>query len=774
MESAAPDAPLAPPVVAVVVVHDPGPWFDESLAALAAQDYPNLNTLFLLTTGVNAASDAEVRRRIFARLPDAFVRELGTNPGFGAAANEVLRLVEGDSGFFCFCHDDVALDHDAIRMLVEELYRSNAGVVGPKLVSWDDPGLLQTVGLGLDRFGEIDSIIEPGEYDQEQHDRVRDVFVLPSACLLVRADLFRALGGFDPAISFHGDDVDLCWRVHLSGARVVVAPQARARHREELEVRRPELHHDLLRARHRVRSVMTLTGGSRLPLRSLEMVVLTVAELVVGAFTGRLGEAWSSVRAMIGLVPRLPAVLSRRGAIAKLRQVGDAEILPLQERGSARLTSFRRSRDTATYIGAETNVRRWRESTLAVTATWLVLLACIVVASRTLIDTAVPAIGELLPMPASARDLAGDYASAWNPGGLGGTVANPTGWAVLSVASVFWLFKMGAGLTILLIGLIVLGVWGMWRLATVFPTNRARITALLVYAAVPLLPGVISTGRLSALVGYAAVPWFVNLLRTAAGIGTADPAAAAVDLADGVIALSVRERIRRSALVADRRRRWPSRWLRPSLVVLVVDRGRPRRDDPARRRRLAHRGVADRARCRLAARRLALNLPWASTWSWDDLTASPLAGPIGRGLIDTATMAVGGSQFEVLALALYLPRPRRAGPVAGMAVDLGGARRRPDRRVPRPGRAAGPRCPPVRRPGRRDPVGPGGAGAGHLGGGGRGRRSAPTSPDAPSGGGNRSGCCRWRRHRRAGPVGLHDPRRLVVPAPGQHARAGRG
>ena len=689
MESAAPDAPLAPPVVAVVVVHDPGPWFDESLAALAAQDYPNLNTLFLLTTGVNAASDAEVRRRIFARLPEAFVRELGTNPGFGAAANEVLRLVEGDSGFFCFCHDDVALDADAIRMLVEELYRSNAGVVGPKLVSWDDPGLLQTVGLGLDRFGEIDSIIEPGEYDQEQHDRVRDVFVLPSACLLVRADLFRALGGFDPAISFHGDDVDLCWRVHLSGARVVVAPQARARHREELEVRRPELHHDLLRSRHRVRSVMTLTGSSRLPLRSLEMVVLTVAELVVGAFTGRLGEAWSSVRAMIGLIPRLPAVLSRRGAIAKIRQVGDAEVLPLQERGSARLTSFRRSRDTATYIGVETNVRRWRESTLAVTATWLLLLAAIIVASRTLIDTAVPAIGELLPMPASARDLAGDYASAWNPGGLGGTVANPTGWAVLSVASVFWLFKMGAGLTILLIGLVVLGAWGMWRLATVFPTNRARITALLVYAAVPLLPGVISTGRLSALVGYAAVPWFVNLLRTAAGIGTADPAAAAVDLADGVIVLSARERIRRAAARSHRRRAGhragPERRRRAGR-----HRRRTRRDDPAGRRRMAHGGMADRARRRRAARRsrpqpavgvdLVVGRPRSRA-------AGRTARPGGAGHRND-----GGRPVPVRGAGAgpLPPGPRRAGPLAGLAVDVGGAGGRTDRRVPRPGRAAGP------------------------------------------------------------------------------------
>ena len=83
-----------------------------------------------------------------------------------------------------------------------------------------------------------------------------------------------------------------------------------------------------------------------------------------------------------------------------------------------------------------------------------------------------------------------------------------------------------------------------------YPANRARIVALVVYAAIPLTPGVISTGRLSALVAYAAVPWFVNLLRIAVGIGTADPATAADDMVDGIIALSWRERLRRTALLA--------------------------------------------------------------------------------------------------------------------------------------------------------------------------------------------------------------------------------
>ena len=649
------DAPLAPSVVPVVVVHSPGPWFDEVLASLAAQDYPNLNTLFLLTTSVGTDTDAaDVRRRIFDRLPEAFVRELGANPGFGAAANEVLRFVEGESGFFCFCHDDVALAPDAVRALVEELYRSNAGAVGPKLVTWDDPGVLQHVGLGLDRFGEVDPITEPGEYDQEQHDAVRDVFALSSACLLVRADLFRALGGFDPSISFHGDDIDLCWRIHLLGARTVVVPQARVRHREELEVRRPDLHHDLLRARHRMRTVVTLTGGGRLPMRSIEMVLLTAAELVIGAFTGRLSEAWASVRGLLGLIPRTPALLARRGAIAKTRRVGDDEILELQNRGSARLTSFRRGRDTETYIGAETNVRRWRESSLAVTATWILLLIGILIASRTLIDGRVPTVGEFLPLPSSARELLNDYASAWNPGGLGNTVANPTGWAVVSVASVLWLFRMGLGLTMLVVGLIIVGVWGAWRLATVHPTNRARITATVVYAAVPLVPGVMSTGNLSGLVAYATVPWFVHLLRVAVGIGTPDPAAAEIDLVEGVIPLGGRERVRRTALLvivtALAIAMAPAIAIIFAVIVvvlgvttLIVGGG------------LRIAGWMTGLGALAVVGGLILNVPWAMTWSWADLTAPELAGPGGRGLVDTAAMAIGDAQFEWLAIALYLP-----------------------------------------------------------------------------------------------------------------------
>ena len=86
----------------------------------------------------------------------------------------------------------------ALRLLVEEAYRSNAAIVGPKLVDFDNPEVLLDVGRAIDRLGGSHTGIETGELDQEQHDGVRDVFYVSSAVMLVRTDLFTELGGFDP------------------------------------------------------------------------------------------------------------------------------------------------------------------------------------------------------------------------------------------------------------------------------------------------------------------------------------------------------------------------------------------------------------------------------------------------------------------------------------------------------------------------------------------------------------------------------------------------
>ena len=497
-----------------MVVYEPGDWFHAVLESVAAQDYSNLKSLFLL---VGDAGDMPAMIR--AKVPNAFVRAIDGNPGFGTAANEVLRLVEGENGFFCFLHDDVVLDFGAIRLLVEEVYRSNGGIVGPKLVEWDNPQVLQHVGLAVDRFGEVDAMVEPGELDQEQHDGVRDVFAVPTACMLVRADLFRAIGGFDPTIEFSGDDVDLCWRAHLGGARVLVVPAARARHREKLAERRGDAVSAARSARTRMRTVLTLTGGQRMPLLMLQLVVMTLTESIIFLLTGRFRLMIASLGSLIGIVPRFGSYLARRRSVAALRNVPDREIAGLQLRGSARFASYMRSRDARSIDFDSTNERRWRQTAGSAPAiAWLSVVTLALLGSRGLITGGVPRFGQFLAFPASPADLLSDYLSGWSGHGLGSTSAAPTGMALIALGGVATVFNMGALHTLGVIGLLFVGYLGMWRLSSLFPTARARVAALVVYAAVPLPGALLAAGRWSALACYAATPWSVHLLRRLAGI----------------------------------------------------------------------------------------------------------------------------------------------------------------------------------------------------------------------------------------------------------------
>lgn len=528
-ESPAPEArpaiehlAAAPPVVCAMAVYHPGPWFAETLAALVAQDYPNLHHLFFVVQGeaTDGDSDDGVVASIASSLPSAVVRRVAGNPGFGPLMNEVSRLVQGDAGFFCLMHDDVALAPDAISRLVEEAFRSNAGVVGPKLTDWDDPSIVQSVGFGADRIGETSSPVEPGERDQEQHDAIRDVFVLPSACVVVRSDLFREVGGYPREVGFYGEDLDLCWRVHLSGARVLVVPSAKARHRNSLASRRDDPDHHVLEARHRVRTVVSLSGRLQIPFAILQMLLTSIVRVVVGLATGKVREPLASLRASLAVCFDTAFIVRRRSEVRPFRRVPAAEIHDLQDKGSARFATFirarrarlaRRSRElTRTTTGSASA----RQATLAVLGT----LVIIVVGSRGLLIGGTRVVGEFLPLRTateSPRALLSTYVNGWWSGGFGHATPVPTAAALTALAGIAMAFQIGLLQSVAIVGAVIVGCVGMWQVASGYFSHRARVAAFVVYGLTPVSYVAIGRGQWGVLLTVAALPWVLRLFVVA-------------------------------------------------------------------------------------------------------------------------------------------------------------------------------------------------------------------------------------------------------------------
>ena len=133
-------------MVAVVVTQRADADLDAVFAGLAAQDYPSLRTIIVDLSGTEtvAAHAGDV-------VSGAFVRRLPRDTGPLAAANEVLRLVEG-AAFYLFLDPSTVLETSVVRALIEEAYRSNAGILGPKLLDPNDPTRLADVGAAIDKF----------------------------------------------------------------------------------------------------------------------------------------------------------------------------------------------------------------------------------------------------------------------------------------------------------------------------------------------------------------------------------------------------------------------------------------------------------------------------------------------------------------------------------------------------------------------------------------------------------------------------------------------
>ncbi|MGH9096634.1 MAG: glycosyltransferase, partial [Acidimicrobiales bacterium] len=544
------------------------------LASFAAQDYAELSVLVL-----DCASAEDLTARVAASLPTAYVRRFEQNQGYGATSNEVGSMVDGAS-YFLFCHDDVALFPDTVHLLVEEAFRSNAGIVSPKVVSWDDPDRLVHVGMTVDKGGSVTDRVQPNEIDHGQHDAVRDVFVAPGGCTLVRADLFEELGGFDPTIVAMGEDLDLCWRAQVAGARVIVVPDARVRHLEEMASgarpieaslvgtthgrRRHPVTLQELQRRHELHAMFKCYGLFHLLRVVPQILILTLGELLVARVAGNRNRTRAVTAAWRWNLHRIGDTRRQRRQVQSLRRLSDKEIRQLQVSGSARLSAYvsrvlqlgfrgAHADELASPIGqAEAGFSgvieefveadpvaaggrpalfdqesldsdRGRLTGRVRLLSWLIAALVVVIGSRSLLTGTLPSVGQFVPFPSWSSTFA-QFGTGWHPSGVGSTAPATPAFALVGALGTVLIGAMGLAQKVLIFACIPLGAWGMVRLVRPFGSQRASLVAGVVYLAVPVPYNALALGRLGTLAMYAGAPWVFGHLFRYTGIPPFAPA----------------------------------------------------------------------------------------------------------------------------------------------------------------------------------------------------------------------------------------------------------
>ncbi|MDT7839578.1 glycosyltransferase family 2 protein [Streptomyces justiciae] len=585
-------------VTAVLVSHDGARWLPDALAGLLGQERP---VQFAMAADTGSA-DTSAQLVTDALGPDR-VLHLARRTGFGQAVEEANRTapvltpdelpyLKRPSGWdpvtrtwrddaydlpelphgepvqwLWLLHDDCAPEPDALAQLLRvvdqelELGRDDVAVVGPKLRGWYDKRQLLEVGVTIAHSGRRWTGLDRREQDQGQHDHVRPVLSVSTAGMLVRRDVFDALGGFDRRLPLMRDDVDLCWRATAAGHRVLVAPEAVVRHAEAAsrERRAVDCVGRTAASPHKVDkagAAYTLLVNSRtavLPWVLIRLVVGTVLRTVAYLVGKVPGQALDEIRGLLGTLLRPERIIAgrrRRGTPVvdkdELRQlfpppgatvratveqaagslVGRSD--PEQTSGAGRHGGAVESGpggDDADFLEIEQFARVKRIARKPGPVLFLVLLLVSLVACRALLGGGALAGGALLPAPADSGELWSRYLDAWHGVGAGGTASAPPYLAIVAMLASVLFGSTGLAVTVLLVCSVPLaGFTAYFASRPLVESRLLRAWAAVVYAFLPAATGALAGGRIGTAVLAILLPLIARAGIAASGLAHASDA----------------------------------------------------------------------------------------------------------------------------------------------------------------------------------------------------------------------------------------------------------
>lgn len=166
-----------------------------------------------------------------AEFPSVEVVRLDRNYGFAEGYNRALQQVEAD--YLILLNSDVETPAGWVEPLVRCLdEHPEVAACAPKLRFTEHREQFEYAGAAggyMDYLGYPfcrGRLLRSIEIDRGQYDDERDLFWVSGAAFCCRAEVFRALGGFDGDFFAHMEEIDLSWRMQLAGYRVRIVPQS--------------------------------------------------------------------------------------------------------------------------------------------------------------------------------------------------------------------------------------------------------------------------------------------------------------------------------------------------------------------------------------------------------------------------------------------------------------------------------------------------------------------------------------------------------------------
>jgi len=145
------------------------------------------------------------------------VKLILNNKNFGFAGGNNRGVKEATGDIFFLLNDDTVIDHDLIRVLVEELTSSDEiGIVGPKIFYMNPKDKVWFGG------GKIEWL--RGEGKHLNGDVKQEVDFITGCALMIKKEVVKKVGLFDEQFFAYYEDADLCQKTKKANYKVIYLP----------------------------------------------------------------------------------------------------------------------------------------------------------------------------------------------------------------------------------------------------------------------------------------------------------------------------------------------------------------------------------------------------------------------------------------------------------------------------------------------------------------------------------------------------------------------
>ena len=131
-------------------------------------------------------------------------------------------------------NDTEIINRDCLEELVQCCYREGIGAAGAMLYYPDNTIQHAGVVMGIGGFAAhaLWSLSDQDERYYPYSVTMREFSACTGACLLVSAEVFREVGGFEEKLQVALNDIDLCMKIRALGKKIIFNPYAKMYHYE--------------------------------------------------------------------------------------------------------------------------------------------------------------------------------------------------------------------------------------------------------------------------------------------------------------------------------------------------------------------------------------------------------------------------------------------------------------------------------------------------------------------------------------------------------------